>query len=67
MADWLFEQGHAVSHVDVRPKDGIPATPYTVLTAGDLIHDEAGAAYLARWVEMVRGDRHDEIGVGEGR
>ena len=67
MADWLFEQGHAVSHVDVRPNDGIPRTPYAVLTAGDLIHDDAGAAYLARWVEMVRGDRHDEIGVGQGR
>lgn len=65
MADWLFEQGHAVSHVDVRPEDGVPATPYAVLTAGDLIHDEAGAAYLARWVEMVRGEARDEIGVGQ--
>jgi len=55
MADWLHEQGYEVSHVDVRPADGIPATPYPVLTAGELIHDEAGAAFLTRWVEMVRG------------
>lgn len=55
MADWLHEQGHTVAHVDVRPADGVPEKPYPVLTAGDLIHDEAGAAFLARWVEMVRG------------
>lgn len=56
MADWLHEQGYQVAHVDVRPNDGIPGgKPYPVLTAGDLIHDEAGAAFLARWVEMVRG------------
>ncbi|MGL3151374.1 hypothetical protein ACSS7Z_13565 [Microbacterium sp. A82] len=55
MADWLHEQGFVVAHVDVRPADGIPETPYPVLTAGELIHDEAGAAFLTRWVEMVRG------------
>lgn len=55
MADWLHAQGYQVAHVDVRPGDGIPETPYPVLTAGDLIHDEAGAAFLSRWVEMVRG------------
>ena len=55
MADWLHEQGYSVAHVDVRPADGVPDKPYPVLTAGDLIHDEAGAAFLARWVEMVRG------------
>ena len=55
MADWLHEQGYEVAHVDVRPADGVPETPYPVLTAGDLIHDEAGAAFLSRWVEMVRG------------
>lgn len=56
MADWLHEHGHAVSHVDVRPADGVPEKPYPVLTAGELIHDEAGAAFLARWAQMVRGD-----------
>ncbi len=55
MADWLHAQGYSVAHVDVRPADGVPETPYAVLTAGELIHDEAGAAFLARWVEMVRG------------
>lgn len=55
MADWLHDEGYEVAHVDVRPADGIPAKPYPVLTAGELIHDDAGAAFLARWVEMVRG------------
>ncbi len=41
--------------IDVRPADGVPETPSPVLTAGELIHDEAGAAFLTRWVEMVQG------------
>ncbi|MFZ6991750.1 hypothetical protein ACO0E1_07630 [Curtobacterium sp. RRHDQ66] len=50
MADWLHANGHEVAHVDVRPSDGVPATPYPVLTAPDgVIHDEAGARYLADW------------------
>ncbi|GAA1881805.1 hypothetical protein GCM10009715_30300 [Paeniglutamicibacter psychrophenolicus] len=56
MADWLAAHGHEVSHVDVRPGDGIPAgKPYPVLTAGDLglgdevIHDHAGLAFLRHW------------------
>ena len=60
MADWLHAQGYTVAHVDVRPADGVPTTPYPVLTAGELIHDEAGAAFLARWVEMVRGTATDD-------
>jgi hypothetical protein len=60
MARWLHENGHEVAHVDVRPADGIPATPYPVLTAGDLIHDEAGAALLAQWVRIVRGEADDD-------
>ena len=60
MADWLHEHGFDVSHVDVRPADGVPDTPYRVLTAGPLVHDEAGAAFLARWAQMVAGDTvHD--------
>ncbi|KDA06282.1 hypothetical protein DC31_10525 [Microbacterium sp. CH12i] len=55
MADWLHAQGYEVAHVDVRPADGVPDKPYQVLTAGDLIHDDAGAAFLTRWVEMVQG------------
>ncbi|MFJ3384914.1 MULTISPECIES: hypothetical protein [unclassified Curtobacterium] len=50
MADWLHANGHDVAHVDVRPSDGVPVTPYPVLTAPDgVIHDEAGARYLADW------------------
>lgn len=54
MADWLHERGERVRHVDVRPAEGIPATGYPVLTAGELIHDEAGAVFLAKWVEASR-------------
>ncbi|WP_156351693.1 hypothetical protein [Agreia sp. Leaf210] len=53
MATWLHERGETVAHADVRPEDGIPETAYPVLTAGELIHDDAGAAFLARWVEML--------------
>jgi hypothetical protein len=50
MADWLHANGHDVAHVDVRPSDGVPATPYRVLTAPDgVIHDDAGARFLAEW------------------
>ncbi|PWC03232.1 hypothetical protein [Agromyces badenianii] len=59
MADWLAERGESVRHVDVRPAEGIPATAYRVLTAGDLIHDEAGAVFLSRW---VRASRRGELG-----
>ena len=51
MADWLHAQGHAVAHVDVRPADGVPTTPYPVLTSSTgAIHDEAGAEFLAGWL-----------------
>ena len=54
MADWLHADGHDVAHVDVRPADGVPATEYPVLTsASGLIHDDAGAEFLARWVRDV--------------
>lgn len=50
MATWLYQQGLAVSHVDVRPADGVPETPYEVLTSSTgAIHDEAGAEFLTRW------------------
>lgn len=60
MADRLHAIGLAVEHLDVRPADGIPATPYPVLTAADLagrgvgnaedVHERAGESLL-RWVE----------------
>jgi hydroxymethylpyrimidine pyrophosphatase-like HAD family hydrolase len=61
MADWLHHNDHAVKHVDVRPADGIPVKPYEVLTAADLglgedvIHDDAGAAFLQHWLAAVTG------------
>lgn len=59
MADWLFHHNHAVKHVDVRPAEGVPEKPYEILTADDLglgedvIHDDAGAAFLSAWLDAV--------------
>lgn len=60
MPDRLHALGLAVEHLDVRPADGVPATPYPVLTAADLagrgvgraedVHERAGESLL-RWVE----------------
>lgn len=61
MADWLHHNDHQVAHVDVRPADGVPVKPYRILTAADLgldaqtIHDDAGAAFLRRWLDTVLG------------
>jgi hypothetical protein len=55
MADHLFTAGFEVAHVDVRPADGILERPYPVIVEGELIHDEAGAAFLSRWVRKLRG------------
>lgn len=61
MADWLHHNDHPVKHVDVRPADGVPVKPYDVLTAMDLgltedvIHDDAGGAFLRSWREAVEG------------
>jgi hypothetical protein len=61
MADWLHHNDHAVKHVDVRPADGVPVKPYAVLTAMDLglgadvIHDDAGGAFLRSWREALGG------------
>lgn len=61
MADWLHHNDHPVKHVDVRPADGVPVKPYEVLTATDLglnedvIHDDAGGAFLRSWREAVAG------------
>ncbi|GAB3407073.1 hypothetical protein GCM10027515_22590 [Schumannella luteola] len=51
MADALHELGYEVEHLDVRPLDGVPATPYPVLRAADdaVIHDEATAEFLGVW------------------
>jgi hydroxymethylpyrimidine pyrophosphatase-like HAD family hydrolase len=61
MADWLHHNDHPVKHVDVRPADGVPVKPYEVLTASDLglgddvIHDDAGAAFLHSWRSALAG------------
>ncbi len=53
MADHVHDEGFDVAHVDVRPADGILERPYRVITQGDLIHDEAGAAFLRHWVRAL--------------
>ena len=53
MADHLHEAGYDVSHVDVRPSDGILERPYPVIVIGDQIHDEAGATFLRYWVDKL--------------
>jgi hydroxymethylpyrimidine pyrophosphatase-like HAD family hydrolase len=59
MADWLHHNDHTVQHVDVRPADGVPQKPYPILTAADLgmaddvIHDDAGGAFLRSWREAL--------------
>ncbi|HMM81662.1 MAG TPA: hypothetical protein PJ998_00660 [Terrimesophilobacter sp.] len=53
MADYLHDEGFDVAHVDVRPSDGILERPYRVVTEGNLIHDEAGAAFLRHWVRTL--------------
>lgn len=61
MADWLHHNDHEVKHVDVRPADGVPVKPYGILTAVDLglaaevIHDDAGAAFLRHWLGLITG------------
>ncbi|MFC7861511.1 hypothetical protein ACFQ9D_10060 [Arthrobacter koreensis] len=63
MADELHALGYDVAHVDVRPADGVPAKPYPVLTAGELIHDDAGEAFLRRWTQMAAGEALDDSAV----
>ncbi|SEB86313.1 Hydroxymethylpyrimidine pyrophosphatase [Paramicrobacterium humi] len=64
MADWLHDNGFEVAHVDVRPSDGVPeGKPYPIRQHSSLIHDESGALYVRRWVEMVRGEAADDADV----
>ena len=53
MADYLHDHGFDVAHVDVRPGDGVLERPYRVIIEGDLIHDDAGAAFLRHWVRTL--------------
>ena len=54
MADYIHSLGIEVAHVDVRPADGILDKPYHVIVEGDLVHDAAGAAFLAYWAAKVK-------------
>lgn len=54
MADHLHAAGYDVSHVDVRPEDGVLDRPYPVIVMGDLIHDDAGASFLDYWVDRLQ-------------
>ncbi|WP_104082677.1 hypothetical protein [Cryobacterium sp. Y11] len=53
MADHLHEAGYDVSHVDVRPADGILDRPYPIIVIDDQIHDEAGATFLHYWAQKL--------------
>jgi hypothetical protein len=53
MADHVHAAGLEVAHVDVRPSDGVLERPYRVIVEGDLVHDEAGAAFLSYWVKNL--------------
>ena len=55
MAVWLKEHGFEVAHVDVRPADGILDIGVPVLTHSTLIHDQAGAAFVAAWAQLLLG------------
>ena len=54
MADYVHACGLDVAHVDVRPSDGMLERPYRVITEGDLVHDSAGAAFLAFWAAKLK-------------
>ncbi len=53
MADYVHSVGMEVAHVDVRPSDGVLEKPYRVIIEGDLVHDEAGAAFLRFWAQKL--------------
>lgn len=46
MADWLYAQGYAVTHVDVRATDHSPNKPYPVRTFPTLVNDAAAAVFF---------------------
>lgn len=50
MADAVYARGGAVTHLDVRPADGMLARPFAVVSEPGLVNDAAGAAFLRRKV-----------------
>jgi hypothetical protein len=54
MADYVHSLGIEVAHVDVRPADGMLEKPYRVIVEGELVNDEAGAAFLRYWAQKLQ-------------
>jgi len=54
MADYVHSLGIEVAHVDVRPADGVLDKPYRVIIEGQMVHDEAGAAFLRHWAQKAQ-------------
>lgn len=50
MADAVHARGIPVTHLDVRPADGMLERPYEVATEPGLVNDAAGATFLRRRV-----------------
>ncbi len=50
MADAVHARGIPVTHLDVRPADGMLERPFEVATEPGLVNDAAGAAFLRRRV-----------------
>lgn len=53
MADAVHARGIPVTHVDVRPADGVLDRPYEVATEPGLVNDAAGAVFLRRRVAEI--------------
>jgi hydroxymethylpyrimidine pyrophosphatase-like HAD family hydrolase len=67
MADTLHRHGFKVSHVDVRPTEGVPDKPYPVLTAETLgaspetVNDDVGVLFFTHWVASLHGGAGAEV------
>ncbi len=53
MADAVHARGIPVTHLDVRPADGMLERPFEVATEPGLVNDAAGAAFLRRKVSEL--------------
>ena len=53
MADAVHARGIPVTHLDVRPADGVLERPFEVATEPGLVNDAAGAAFLSRLVAQL--------------
>lgn len=53
MADWLHTNGYTVTHMDVRPSEPLPETPYRVRTHDGVINDESAAILLHELADSI--------------